>query len=90
MAHRPAVKDIVRRIDGARTSIVEDSQAVYDAVLKANDPVSRGKQVLFLTQNRGPFVRSCPGTRNYTCCGYRILHVGTYCVMDCAYCILQS
>lgn len=90
VAQRPDVEDIVRRIEGAQTSIVEDSQTVYDAVLNAKDPVSRGKQVLYLTQNRGPFVRNCPGTRNYTCCGYRILHVGTYCVMDCAYCILQS
>lgn len=90
VAENPAVEEIVRRIGAAKTSIVADSHAVYQAVLEAKDPVRRGKQVLFLTENRGPFVRNCPGTRNYTCCGYRILHVGTYCVMDCAYCILQS
>ncbi len=90
VAKNPFVEDIVRRFGAARTSIVDDSQTVYDAVMQSKDPAARGKQVLFLTQNRGAFVRSCPGTRNYTCCGYRILHVGTYCVMDCAYCILQS
>jgi spore photoproduct lyase len=43
-----------------------------------------------VTRNKGAFVRSCPGTKAYTCCGYKILHIGTYCTMDCAYCILQS
>jgi spore photoproduct lyase len=46
--------------------------------------------VLYLTRNKGIFIRSCPGTSHYTCCGYQILHVGTFCTMDCAYCILQS
>ena len=69
---------------------VEDVTEVYRQVRAAEDPVSAGKQTLFLTRNRGPFVRDCPGTRNYRCCGYRILHIGTYCTMDCAYCILQS
>jgi len=63
---------------------------VYEAVSAAADPVQHGKEILYLTRNRGAFVRDCPGTRNYTCCGYRILHVGTYCSMDCSYCILQT
>ncbi len=48
------------------------------------------KRTLLLTENKGPFLRPCPGTRNYICCGYRILHVGTGCPMDCSYCILQA
>ncbi len=69
---------------------VADAAEVYRRVLDAEDPVAAGKQTLYLTRNRGEFVRDCPGTRNYLCCGYRILHIGTYCTMDCAYCILQS
>src|SRR5690606_32927262 len=49
-----------------------------------------GKQSLLLTRNQGPFLRQCPGTREYICCGYNILNFATYCTMDCAYCILQS
>jgi spore photoproduct lyase len=47
------------------------------------------KQVLYLTRNKGGFLKPCPGTREYTCCDYQILHVASYCTMDCAYCILQ-
>jgi spore photoproduct lyase len=48
------------------------------------------KQILFLTTNKGPALRPCPGTKEYICCGYQILHVGTGCPMECSYCILQA
>jgi spore photoproduct lyase len=70
--------------------IVPDAQTVYDAVSAAADPIGRGKKVLFLTRNKGAFIKECPGTRAYTCCGYKILHIGSFCQMDCAYCILQA
>jgi len=69
---------------------VSDPREVYQSVSAADDPAARGKSVLYLTRNKGPFIRKCPGTRSYTCCDYYILHIGTYCVMDCAYCILQA
>jgi spore photoproduct lyase len=56
----------------------------------SQDPIGEGKRVLFLTENRGPFLRRCPGTKSYICCGYQILHIGAYCTMDCSYCILQA
>lgn len=39
---------------------------------------------------RGRLLKSCPGTRHYHCCGYRILHVGMQCSLGCTYCILQA
>jgi len=48
------------------------------------------KQILCLTTNKGPALRPCPGTKEYICCGYQILHVGTGCPMECSYCILQA
>jgi len=69
---------------------VPNSQHIYQIVSDQADPVSAGKQVLFLTENKGPFIRKCPGTHNYTCCDYQILHIGTFCTMDCSYCILQA
>lgn len=85
--------DVAARIierTGLNPCFVDGPEPVYDAVSSASDPVSMGKEILFLTHNRGAFVRDCPGTSHYTCCGYQILHIGTYCVMDCAYCILQA
>lgn len=69
---------------------VQDAGKVFEVVSSADDPVQKGKETLFLTRNKGAFIRECPGTRDYTCCGYKILHIGTFCTMDCSYCILQS
>ena len=69
---------------------ITDPKTVYERIARAGDPVAEGKKVLWLTANRGAWVRPCPGTREYTCCGYEILHIGTFCTLDCAYCILQA
>ena len=89
IADSPQVNAIVRRLD-LTPEIVSDTREVYHSVSAAADPVKMGKSVLYLTYNRGAFIKNCPGTRSYTCCGYQILHVGTYCDLDCTYCILQS
>jgi len=70
--------------------IVKESRQVFDYILSAKDPIQKGKQTLYLTRNKGAFVKNCPGTHCYTCCDYKILHIGTFCHMDCTYCILQS
>jgi spore photoproduct lyase len=89
IADLPQVTAISRRLD-LPCEIVSDPREVYDSVSAGADPVKKGKTVLFLTYNRGAFIKNCPGTRSYTCCGYQILHIGTFCHMDCTYCILQS
>jgi spore photoproduct lyase len=48
------------------------------------------KQSLRLLEFPGEFLKPCPGTKGYICCGYQILHVGTNCPLDCSYCILQA
>lgn len=89
VAALPAVERICARLK-TPVEIVDHEKKVYDAVSASADPVSSGKEVLFLTRNKGRFIRNCPGTRHYTCCAYKILHIGTYCTMDCSYCILQT
>jgi len=54
------------------------------------DPLSRGKRILRLMNHRGAFVKPCPGTPQYVCCGLQILHIGQGCPMDCRYCALQA
>lgn len=71
-------------------TVIDDPGLVYQDLAGAEDTVARGKQVMLLTLNRGPFLRKCPGTRYYRCCGYKILHIGAFCTMDCSYCILQA
>ncbi len=43
-----------------------------------------------LRRQRGRFLKSCPGTRNYLCCGYHVLNLVLGCPFQCAYCILQD
>ena len=90
IAHTPLVRMISEQYAHIPTVQVKDSQCVFDHVSSAKDPIKAGKKVLFLTKNQGAFIRKCPGTKEYICCGYQIIHMGTFCTMDCSYCILQS
>jgi spore photoproduct lyase len=54
------------------------------------DSLTESKKTLYLTRFKGELVKPCPGTRDYICCGYRILHIGSNCPVDCSYCILQA
>lgn len=89
IADTPTARSILTRLN-VPAEKVHRAQQVYEAVSSAQDPVKKGKEVLYLTRNKGAFIKKCPGTRHYTCCGYQILHIGTFCPMDCTYCILQS
>jgi spore photoproduct lyase len=88
-AEEPEAAALSSRL-GMPMRTVAGADEVYAAVGSAGDPVRRGKQVLYLTRNKGAFLKPCPGTGHYTCCGYQILHIGSFCSMDCSYCILQA
>ena len=53
---------------GLKAIEVADSAAVYREVSAAPDPIQAAKRILFLTRNRGVFLKKCPGTKTYTCC----------------------
>lgn len=61
-----------------------------EVVERISDKTQPDPEVLEVVAFRGRFLKSCPGTRHYDCCGYRILHFGTQCSLDCSYCILQA
>jgi DNA repair photolyase len=85
----PMVAHIVSQFD-IPFRVVDETKTLFEGLAEAKDPIQRGKETLLLTRNKGKFIKECPGTRSYTCCGYKILHIGTFCTMDCSYCILQS
>ncbi len=85
----PETKRVCQKI-GLPAETIDDPVALYRQINLSSDPVRRGKQILYLTKNKGGFLKPCPGTREYTCCDYQILHVASFCYMDCSYCILQS
>ena len=65
-------------------------RASFEIVDRICDADSRDPKILEVVRFRGKLLKSCPGTRNYRCCGYRILHFGVQCSLGCSYCILQA
>ena len=52
---------------------------------------SKNKTVAYrYAENRGRFVKPCPGTPRYVCCGYRIVNIAQGCTLGCTYCILDN
>ena len=52
--------------------------------------ISQQSRTLYLRHFPGRFLRNCPGTAFYRCCGYQIVHIGENCPLSCSYCILQG
>ena len=45
---------------------------------------------LVLAFQKAEFLKWCPGTQNYICCGYQVLNLVNNCEINCSYCILQG
>ncbi len=85
----PTAKQMLQRYN-MPCEMVASQDTVYEFISGSEDPIQQAKETLYITKNRGSFIKECPGTSYYTCCGYKILHIGIFCSMDCSYCILQS
>lgn len=82
VAHTPLVRRVRQRLAHLHWVEVGD---------EGPQPWStKGESLLYLKHYKGRFLRSCPGTRHYHCCGYRIVHIGENCPLSCSYCILQA
>lgn len=93
MRIEPPTKIIVER-EVAESGVVSTlrkrlPQAVFHVVPRISERGVHDPEVLEVVHFRGRFLKSCPGTRHYQCCGYRILHFGVQCSLGCTYCILQ-
>ncbi|NTV43059.1 MAG: DNA photolyase, partial [Syntrophobacteraceae bacterium] len=65
-------------------------RAAYHFAESIPDKIRTDPRTLEVVRFRGRFLKACPGTRHYNCCGYRILHFGTGCSLGCTYCVLQA
>ncbi|MGD9505782.1 MAG: radical SAM protein [Syntrophobacteraceae bacterium] len=65
-------------------------EAAVEVVEHLSDKPGHDPTLLEVAAFRGRFLKSCPGTRHYHCCGYKILHFGVQCSLECTYCILQA
>ena len=77
-------EDILQRLPDTHVEQIADAQS------DNTDEMFMGKGTLHLMTYKGKFLKPCPGTRNYICCGYQILNFAMNCPLNCSYCILQS
>lgn len=89
-ADLPYTREILSRAGSVPVQVVGDREAPEKSPNPYPESLAQGKRDLFLCRNRGKFFKSCPGTREYRCCGYYVLNIGMNCPMDCVYCILQA
>jgi spore photoproduct lyase len=76
---------IIKQLPGVPVSNTYDNLA-----LNHDSRAGMDKETLRLISYKGEFLKPCPGTNGYICCGYQILNIGTNCPIDCSYCILQA
>lgn len=86
----PKTWEIVEKFPRVPARRVRDKDEALESVRQADDPVERGKQILFLTTHQGRFFKKCPGTKGLLCCNYAVVNFATNCHLDCSYCILQG
>lgn len=67
-----------------------DLETTLIAPVGPADYPSFGQGDLLVTRHRGAFVKPCPATLNYNCCGLQIFHFGLGCNLGCRYCILSA
>ncbi len=78
-------KKILKKLPNIPTEFVGSNELALREDIDEMD-----KESLRIIHFNGEFLKPCPGTRRYICCGYQILHIGINCPMDCSYCFLQS
>ena len=87
--NEPLTALILERVGSARVLVGDEVIPARRALEMKPDPFRHGKKVIRLLKHKGAFIKPCPGTKEYVCCGLQILHIGQGCPMDCRYCALQ-
>lgn len=85
----PVTRSILARVSAEKILIGSEIAEEARRIDLQPDPLHSGKRILKLVRYRGAFVKPCPGTREYNCCGLKILNIGQGCPIDCRYCALQ-
>ncbi len=84
----PLTQTMLKRLDGVPREVIDSFKPHREAM--PGTSWRDAQHTLLLCKNRGRFFESCPGTKNYLCCGYSILNLAANCPLNCSYCILQA
>ena len=83
-------RELLARLPDVPVRRVRDKAEALMTLEHSGHRMDSGKQILFLTTQRGHFFKKCPGTKGLVCCNYYVVNFATNCHLDCAYCILQG
>ncbi len=89
----PLTERILGLLPGMPRQIIagpRQKQAALADLLSFPDPIGEGKKTLYLTVQKGRFVKPCPCTPLAVGCGYFIINLNLQCPLDCTYCVLQD
>ncbi len=86
----PLTKKILNHLRGISIEVVKKDDPKYNNMTNYYAPYEPAKDIIHLMAYKGAFLKPCPGTKEYICCKYQILNIGTNCPLDCSYCILQA
>ncbi len=80
----PLAQRVIQKLPGVAVETLLPGKHISELVSGSNSPT------IYLKHYRGKFLRPCPATKYYRCCGYQIIHTGENCPLNCSYCILQA
>jgi spore photoproduct lyase len=83
-ASTPLARKVIRKLPGVPVKTIAPGEDITGCS-KQDKTLT-----IYLKHYRGRFLRPCPATRQYRCCGYQIIHIGENCPLNCSYCILQA
>ena len=84
----PLGRRLLTRLEGEGGTGRDDGKGGLSFV--PADGGERAVHHLLITTRKGPFLKPCPGTPRYLCCGYRVLAWAEGCPLGCSYCILTG
>ena len=90
----PITANVLRQLPDVPTTVVDGLPPVPPPANQAALMTS-AKRHLYVTAQKGRFLRACPGatsrqTQGQLCCGYMTVDLIYNCNYDCTYCYLQS
>lgn len=90
----PVTANVIRALPDVPCDVVDGPPPVTPPTTQAAR-MTFAKKHLYLTAQKGRFVRDCPGASSHhaasqLCCGYMIVDLIYNCDYDCTYCYLQQ
>lgn len=90
LKEHPYVKSILNNLNTIPIQYISSDFDLKSLYSDTKDQITEGKKYLYLTENKGSFVKKCPGTNGFICCNYYVIDLVENCHFECSYCFLQN